>query len=112
MDGDHSEESELDSRCLHSWLFRSLIARMAGQVRRASHRRPKDTSPDSEMAEGGRVRGREVVEDGSRDSARGSGYAPYAKGNLGPARLRKGHRRSIGASRRCRIEVREWNGAA
>jgi RNA-directed DNA polymerase len=63
--------------------FRSFIARMAGQVHRAPHRRPKDTSPDSEMVEGGSIRGREVVEDGSWDSARGSEPSPYTKGNLG-----------------------------
>ena len=69
---DHAEEGELDSRCRRSGLFRQFVARMAGQVHRASHRRPKDSAPDPEMAEGGGVRGREVVEDGSRDPARGS----------------------------------------
>src|ERR1700745_2009182 len=71
---DHAEEGELDSRCRRSGLFRQFVARMAGQVHRAPHRRPKGTAPDPEMVEGRGVRGREVVEDRGRDPARGSGF--------------------------------------
>ena len=44
-------------------LFRPCLSRMAGQVHRAPHRRPPDNPPDPEMAEGGGIGGREVVED-------------------------------------------------
>ncbi len=47
----------------------------------------------------------QVGEQGTDDS-------PYAKGNLGPVRFRRGHRSSGGESRPCQIVVREWNGAA
>jgi hypothetical protein len=50
-----------------------------------------------------------VVEDRSRDAARGSGDSLYAKGNLGPARLQNRHQSSVGASR---TAVQEWNVAA
>src|SRR5882762_7967838 len=50
---------------------------MAGQIHRAPHRRPKDTAPDPEMVEGGGVRGREVVEDRSRNPA-GAVASPLA----------------------------------
>src|SRR5215510_5523527 len=52
---------------------------MAGQIYRAPHRRPKDAAPDPEMAEGGGVRGREVVEDGGRNPTRGSGLTATGK---------------------------------
>ncbi len=66
----HAEEGELDSRCRRSWLFRQPVPPVAGQVRRASGRRSEDTAPDPEVVEGGSIRGRRVVEDGSGDSTR------------------------------------------
>ena len=54
--------------------FDTICHGMAGQVPRAPDRRPKDPPPDPEMAEGGRVRGRSVVEDGSGHAARGGGF--------------------------------------
>ena len=55
---------------------------MDDQVHRAPRRRPKDAAPDPEVAEGGSVRGREVVEDGGRDPARGGNDSSYTKDNL------------------------------
>jgi RNA-directed DNA polymerase len=46
----------------HEWLVKFIEHRIAAE----------DTAPDPEMAEGGSVRGREVVEDGGRDPTRGS----------------------------------------
>ena len=68
--GADAEEGELDTRCRCSGLFRQPVPPVAGQVRRASCCRPEDTAPDPEVAEGGSIRGRGVVEDGSRDSTR------------------------------------------
>ena len=42
--------------------FDKLVARMAGQVHRASRRRPEDSAPDPEVAEGRSLRGRGMVE--------------------------------------------------
>jgi RNA-directed DNA polymerase len=58
----------------NSLIFRQFVARADGQVRRAPHLRPKSSAPYPEMAEGGSIRGREVVEDGGRNPARGSGF--------------------------------------
>src|SRR6266849_5671701 len=66
----HAEAGELDTRCRRAGLFRQPVPPVAGQVRRASCCRPEDTAPDPEVAEGGSIRGRGVVEDGRRDSTR------------------------------------------
>ena len=72
LGGDHAEEGELGARCRHSRVLRQHEPRMDDEVRRAPRCRPKGTTPDPKMAEGGSIRGRELVEDRDRDSA-GSG---------------------------------------
>ena len=62
----------------HEWLVKFVEHRVAD--RRVS-------PPDPEMAEGGGVRGREVVEDGGRDSAGGGGLAAAGE-HLPALRLR------------------------
>src|ERR1700728_1300873 len=54
----------------HEWLVKFIEHRVC---------RPKDTAPDPEMAMGGGVRGREVVEDGSRHPTRGGSLTAAGK---------------------------------
>jgi len=54
--------------------FGTVVHEHLGQVRRAPDRRPKDTSPDPKVAEGWSVRGRPLVRNGSRYSARGGHF--------------------------------------
>jgi hypothetical protein len=71
LGGDHAEEGELGSRRGHARVLRQHEPRVDDEVCRASRCRPKSSTPDPKMAEGGNFRGRELVEDRGRDSAGG-----------------------------------------
>lgn len=55
---------------------------MDDEVCRASRCRPKGITPDPKMAEGGSIRGRELVEDRGRDSSGSGDDSPNAKDNF------------------------------
>ena len=60
----HAEEGELGARRGHPWVLRYHRPRLAGEVPRAPDRGPADSSAHPEMAERGRLGGRELVGDG------------------------------------------------
>lgn len=85
--GDSAEAGELDSGRGHSRLFRPDEPRMDDAICPTPGRRPADSAPDPEVVEGGSKRGRRVVGDEGRDSARSGDFA--ATGQRVPAlRLR------------------------